>query len=185
VLDRLVGGWTIGGRETIASGDPILLNGGRNTVSNLTQSGVVFGGGFTPEQLQKALSKAAGGFSSTALIADIAKIATITQTSTSSTSVVNPALYAAASTPGQFAAFIYLRNNNLYTLDMSINKDVRITERMRLTLRLVALNFLNHPFFEIGNSNPTSTSFGQITAPTAGTRNQGNRTMQFRVSLDW
>ncbi|MBI1762562.1 MAG: carboxypeptidase regulatory-like domain-containing protein [Acidobacteria bacterium] len=184
-LDRAVGGWTIGGRETIASGDPVLLNGGRNTVNNLTQAGVVFGGGFTPEQLQKALSKVKGGFSSTALISDIASIATITQTATASTSVVNSSLYAPASTPGQYAGFVYLRNNNLYTFDMSINKEVRFTERWRLTLRLVALNFLNHPYFEIGNTSPTATTFGQITAPAAGTRNQGNRTMQFRASLDW
>ncbi|MGH9937161.1 MAG: hypothetical protein ACREAM_12990, partial [Blastocatellia bacterium] len=184
-LDRLVGGWTLGGRETIASGDPALLNGGRNTVSNLTQAGVVFGGGFTPEQLQKALSKVAGGFSSTALISNIASIATITQTGTVSTSQVKPELYAPASTPGQFGAFVFLRNNTLYTFDMSVNKDVRITERMRMTLRLVALNFLNRPFFEIGNTNPTSTSFGQIIAPPAGQRNQGNRTMQFRASFEW
>jgi hypothetical protein len=64
---------------------------------------------------------------------------------------------------------------------MSVNKDIRITERMRLTLRLVALNFLNHPFFQIntGNASPTSTSFGQITSA------NGTREMQFRVSLDW
>jgi hypothetical protein len=68
---------------------------------------------------------------------------------------------------------------------MSVNKEVRITEGLRMTFRLVALNFLNHPFFEIGNTSPTSTSFGQITAPLAGQRNQGNRTMQFRVSIDW
>ncbi len=179
VLDRVVGNWTIGGRETIASGHPLLLNGGRNTVSNLTQSGVVFGGGFTPEQLQKALSKVSGGFSSTALISNIASIATITQTATASTSQVNPSLYAPASTPGQFAAFVYLRNNNLYTMDMSVNKEVRLTERFRLTVRLVALNFLNHPFFDIGNASPTSTTFGQITSAS------GTRTMQFRVSLDW
>ncbi len=185
LLDRAVGGWTLGGRETIASGDPLLLNGGRNTVNNLTQSGVVFGNGFTPEQLQKALSKVSGGFSSTALISDVASIATITRTSTASTSQVNPDLYGPASTPGQYGAFVYLRNNNLYLFDMSLNKEVRFTERWRMTFRLVALNFLNHPFFEIGNSNPTSTSFGQITAPAAGVRNQGNRTMQFRVSLDW
>jgi hypothetical protein len=185
ILDRVVGGWTLGGRQTMASGDPVLLNGGRNTVSNLTQAGVVFGNDFTPEQLQKALSKVAGGFSSTALISNVASIATITQTATASTSQVKPELYAPASTPGQFAAFIYLRNNNLYTFDMSVNKDVRITEGWRLTLRLVALNVLNHPFFEIGSPIPTSTSFGQITAPPAGQRNQGNRTMQFRVSLDW
>ncbi len=58
-LDRLVGGWTLGGRETIATGHPFLLNGGRNTVNNLTQAGVVFGGDFTPEQLQKALGTVA------------------------------------------------------------------------------------------------------------------------------
>jgi hypothetical protein len=115
----------------------------------------------------------------------VANIATITKTATASTSQVNPALYAPASTPGQYGAFVYLRNNNLYLLDMSINKEVRFTERWRMTFRLVALNFLNHPFFEIGNTDPNSTSFGQITAPAAGVRNQGNRTVQFRVSLDW
>jgi len=179
VLDRIVGDWTIGGRETIASGNPLLLNGGRNTVNNLTQSGVVFGGGFTPEQLQKALSTVAGGFSSTALISDVASIATITQTATASTSQVNPSLYSPASTPGQYAAFVYLRQNNLYTLDMSINKDIRINERVRVTLRLVTLNFLNHPFFDIGNSSPTANTFGQITT------GSGTRTVQFRGSIDW
>jgi hypothetical protein len=88
-------------------------------------------------------------------------------------------LYAPASTPGQYGAFVYLRNNNLYLLDMSLNKEVRFTERWRMTFRLVALNFLNHPFFDIATSSPTSTSFGQITG------GSGTRTMQFRVSLDW
>jgi hypothetical protein len=46
-------------------------------------------------------------------------------------------------------------------------------------LRLVALNFLNHPFFDVGNSSPTSTTFGQITTAS------GTRTMQFRASIDW
>jgi hypothetical protein len=178
LLDRVVGGWTLGGRETFATGHPLLLNGGRNTVSNLTQSGVVFGGGFTPEQLQKALSQVKGGFSPTALISNVASIATITSGATP-TSQVNPTLYAPASTPGQFGAFTYIRNNNLYILDMSINKDIRITERWRMTLRMVALNFLNHPFFDIGNSSPTSTQFGQVTSAS------GTRTMQFRASIEW
>jgi hypothetical protein len=175
VLDRVGGGWTIGGRETIASGHPLLLNGGRNTVNNLTQAGVVFRNGFTPQELQKALSKVSGGYSNIALISNIASIANVTAT----TSQVKADLYAPASTPGQYAEFVYLRNNNLYTLDMSINKEVRFTERWRLTIRLVALNFLNHPFFDIGNSSPTSTSFGQVTSAS------GTRTMQFRASLDW
>jgi hypothetical protein len=179
LLDRLVGGWTLGGRETIASGHPLLLNGGRNTVSNLTQSGVVFGNDFTPEQLQKALSQVAGGFTATALISNVANISTITTSGTTKTSQVNAALYAPASTPGQFGAFIYLRNNNLYILDMSVNKEVRLTERLRMTFRVVALNFLNHPFFDIGTSSPTSTAFGQITGAS------GTRTIQFRGSIEW
>ncbi len=179
LLDRLVGGWTLGGRETIATGNPVLLSGGRNTVNNLSQAGVVFGGGLTPDQLQKALSKVSGYFAGNkVLISDIAGIATITPT----TSAVNPALYAPASTPGQYAAFVYLRNNTSFQLDMSLNKEIRINERMRVTLRAVALNFLNHPFFDLppaANLNPTSTSFGQITSAS------GTRTVQLRASFDW
>ena len=62
---------------------------------------------------------------------------------------------------------------------MSLNKDIRINERMRVTLRAVALNFLNHPFFALANTNPTSTSFGQITSAS------GNRTVQLRASFEW
>ena len=64
---------------------------------------------------------------------------------------------------------------------MSINKELRLTERFRMNFRLVALSFLNHPFFEIntGNSSPTSTAFGQITAA------NGARTVQFRGSIEW
>jgi hypothetical protein len=177
LLDRLVGGWTLGGRETIASGNPFLLNGGRNTVNNLTQSGVVFPGGFTAQQLQQALGTVGGDFSNTALIANVANIATLN--AAARTSQVNQSLYAPASTPGQFSGFVYLRNNNLYILDMSVNKEIRIRENLHMTLRLVALNFLNHPFFDIGNSSPTSTTFGQITT------GSGTRTMQFRVGIDW
>lgn len=50
-----------------------------------------------------------------------------------------------------------------------------------MTLRMVALNFLNHPFFEINtnNASPTSTTFGQITTA------NGARRIQFRASIDW
>ena len=92
-------------------------------------------------------------------------------------------LYAPASTPGQFAGFVYLRHKPLYIFDMSVNKEIRITEGVRFTMRMVALNFLNHPFFDIGNSSPTSTTFGQITDTTQ--INTGVRRIQFRASIDW
>ncbi len=176
VLDRVVGGWTLGGRETIASGSPFVLSGGRNTVNNVSQGGVVFGGGLTPQELQKRLSTVSGYFAANrVLISDIASIATVTST----TSIVNPSLYAPASTPGQYSSFVYLRNNTQFQFDMSLNKDIRINERMRVTLRAVALNFLNRPFFALANTSPTANNFGQITSAT------GNRTVQLRASLEW
>jgi hypothetical protein len=181
VLDRVVGGWTLGGRETIGSGHPLLLNGGRNTIHNLSQSGVNLLGGLTQQELQRALSTIAGGFSSTALIADIAGIATINNATR--TSQANPAFFAPATTPGQFAGFVYLRHKPLFIFDMSVNKEIRITEGVRFTMRMVALNFLNHPFFDIGNSSPTSTTFGQITDTTQ--IQTGVRRIQFRASIDW
>lgn len=147
-------------------------NGGRNNVNQLTQGGVVFGAGFTPEQLQRAVSTVAGPLSRTALISNVASL-------TTSTGAVNPSLYAPNPTPGQYGSFVYLRNNTSDQFDMSLNKEVRITERWRLTLRAVALNFLNRPFFAIGNVSPTATTFGQITTAA------GTRTVQLRGSIEW
>ncbi len=179
VLDRIVGGWTIGGRESIRTGNPVLLSSGRNTVNNLSTtvgSGVVLGGGLTASQLQHDLSTITGYYAGAkGYITDVASIATVT----ASTSTPNAAFYAPASTPGQYGQFIYLRNNTFFQFDMSINKIIRIKERWRFNFQAEALNFLNHPFFPLGVTSPTATNFGQITSAT------GTRTVQLRGSLEW
>jgi hypothetical protein len=175
VLDRVVGGWTIAGRETIATGNPSLLSGGRGTFNNFTQPGVVLNG-VTSDQLQHALSTVTGYFAGAkSLITDISSIATVTAAASSA----NQAIYGPASTPGQFGQFVYLRNNTQFQFDMSLNKDIRIHERWKMSLKAEALNFLNHPFFPLGTNSPTSTSFGQITTAT------GNRTVLLRGSVEW
>jgi hypothetical protein len=180
ILDRIVGGWTIGGRETFESGNPVLLNGGRNTVNNLTQAGVVLGNGLTPSQLQHALSTIKGYYPGTnTLITDVASIATVTANS----SAPNPAYYAPAGTAGQYAQFIYLRNNRYFQWDMSVTKEIPIKERFKFSFTAVALNVFNHPFFPLANTSPTSSSFGQIAPPAANL--SGVRTMQLRGSIEW
>jgi hypothetical protein len=180
VLERIAGGWTIGGRETIESGNPLLLNGGRNTVNNLSQSGVVLGNGLTAGQLQHALSTISGYYAGgQTLITDIASIANVT----ASTSAPNPASYAPAGIAGQYGQLVYLRNTSYFQFDMSVNKTIPIKERWRLNFTAVALNFLNHPFFQLGNTSPTSSSFGQLSAPAANL--SGVRTMQLRGSIEW
>jgi hypothetical protein len=176
VLDRVVGGWTIGGRESIRTGNPVLLSGGRNTVNNLSQSGVVLGSGLTVSQLQHDLTAITGYYAAAkGYITDMASIASVTASTTSA----NPAFYAPASAPGQYAQFVYLRNNTAFQYDMSLNKMVHIRERWKFNFQAEALNFLNHPFFPLANTSPTATNFGQITSAV------GTRTMQLRGSLEW
>src|SRR5581483_2767460 len=174
-LERVVGGWTIGGRQTVASGSPNFLSGGRNTVNNLSSSGVTLNN-LSLDQLQHALSTVSGYFAGArSLITDISSIATVT----SSASSANPAYYAPAGRAGQWGALVYLRNNATFQLDMSLNKEIRIKERWRMNFNVEALNFLNHPFFPLGNTSPTATNFGQITT-SSGTRN-----VQLRASVEW
>ncbi len=176
LLDRVVGGWTLGGRESIRTGSPVLLSGGRNTVNNLSQGGVVLGSGLTLDTLQKDLSTISGYYSAASgYITNVSGIANVTAT----TSTPNASYYAPASTPGQYGQFLYLRNNTMFQLDMSLNKIIRIKERWSFNFQAEALNFLNHPFFPLGVTTPTATNFGQITSAT------GTRTVQLRGSLQW
>jgi hypothetical protein len=65
-------------------------------------------------------------------------------------------------------------------LNMSLNKVVRIRERLNFGFRMEALNFLNHPFFtSLGTLTTTSTSFGQISSTS------GARSVLLRAYLSW
>jgi len=174
ILDRILGGWTLGGVEQISTGAPSILNSARNTFNNLVQSGVVFGSGLTPGQLQHDL----------AVIPDknhvvsgnmISNVASIAQ----SNGIANPTYYAPASAPGAFSQFVYLYANTGFTLNMSLNKAVRIREHLNVGFRVEAINFLNHPFFPLGNTTVTANNFGQITTAS------GTRSVLLRAFLNW
>ncbi len=174
ILDRILGGWTLGGVEQIATGAPSILNSGRDTFNNLVQSGVLFGGGLTPSQLQHDLATIPdpNRVVSGNLISNVASIA-------QPNGIANPTYYAPASTPGVFSQFVYLYSNTTFTLNMSLNKAVRIKEKLNAGFRVEAINFLNHPFFALGSTSVTANSFGQVTSAS------GNRTVYLRAFLSW
>jgi hypothetical protein len=62
---------------------------------------------------------------------------------------------------------------------MSLNKDFKITERPKMGINFQVYNALNHPFFPLGNANPTATTFGDVTSAT------GTRTGQLRAYVCW
>jgi hypothetical protein len=67
----------------------------------------------------------------------------------------------------------------LFSMDASLYKETKLTERLGLELRMEALSVFNHPIFAVfsPNMNINSSRFGQITS--AG----GARTMQFSARL--
>ena len=174
ILDRVIGGWVLGGVEQIATGSPSILNSGRDTFNNLVQSGVALGSGLTLNQLQSDLStipninKVVGGN----LISNVASIS-------QSNGIANPSYYAPASTPGAFSQLLYIRGTTSFQLNMSLNKEIQIKERFRVGFRVDAFNFLNHPFFPLGSTTVTANSFGQVTSAT------GNRTVILRAFVNW
>jgi hypothetical protein len=175
VIDRAIGGWTLGGVEQIATGSPSIISSGRDTVNQLAQSGVVFGNGLTLNQLQKDLSTIPNmnQVVSGNLISNVSSIV-------QSNGIANPADYAPASTPGVFSDLVYLYGKTTFTLNMSLNKQVRIKERWNVGFRMEALNFLNHPFFSsLGSSSVTANSFGQVSSAS------GNRSVLFRAYVSW
>jgi hypothetical protein len=181
ILNRIVGGWTLGGIESIASGAPTILNSGRNTVNNLTQSGVVLGSSLTPSQLRNDL----GSIPDTNRVVAgnlVGNVASITQ----SNGAPNPADYGPAATPGAFGQFLYLYQRTSFNLDMSLYKTVPITERLKMSFELDALNFLNHPFFTLGNTSPTATNFGQVSSTYNGNAGSNyGRSVLLRAYLNW
>jgi hypothetical protein len=174
VLDRIVGGWTIGGIERISTGTPSQLTGGRQTFNQFADGGVVFGNGLTPESLRERLDTIVSDYSP-ACQCFRTNVADIVQTNGSP----NPAYYGPGQTAGLIGPTVFIYGQNQFQLDMSLTKEAAVTERLRFKFQSVVFNFLNHPFLGRGNSGATSTSFGYVTSA------DGRRTMQLRAYLTW
>jgi len=68
------------------------------------------------------------------------------------------------------------------SLNMSVLKTVRLSERQTAELRMDAFNMPNHPSFIPGDQNINQTTFGVVgsTFPVSGT-SSGSRVVQFAL----
>lgn len=74
--------------------------------------------------------------------------------------------------------FSGVRGDGLNNWDISLVKNIGITERARLQFRAEFNNALNHAQFSNPNTTPTSSSFGRVTSTT-----QWPRTIQFALKM--
>ncbi len=174
VLSRVLGGWTIGSIATIVSGAETYLSGGYRTLNNIGDGGVNLQGlplsQFRDMVLEAPRNNQAGTFSLTRV--DPALL--------NSDGTANQKYFAPWTTAGSIGQRIYMTGAWFWSLNASVNKDIRLSERFRFTLQAEFLNVLNHPEFDLPTLNPTSTTFGQVTSSMVAPRN-----IQLRAYLRW
>ena len=175
VVDKIVGGWTIGTVTAFQTGSPVVLNGGYLTM-NEKDPGVVFQNGLTVDQVQSSIGVHKTG-SPWAYFIDPKYISGSGQADYTKIAPQNVA--------GQYGYHPYLYGPNWYNIDMSVMKTIPIRESLRFTFQGAFLNALNHPTFGPVTSgasvaNIQNQTFGQTTGGPSGPR-----VVEFRANLEF
>jgi Carboxypeptidase regulatory-like domain len=175
VVDRLVGGWTIGTILTIDSGFPFQLYGGYLTYNDYGDGGMTLNG--TPvSALQNAIGVYPAGKPAPYKYTITPSLATQTATSTCSSRVVG---ICQNITAGTFGDHPWLAGPRIWNDDMSLSKTVPITERIQFRLQAEFLNVFNHPNWADPNANISSSAFGE-----SGLSNiNGPRVIELRANI--
>jgi hypothetical protein len=146
-LDRIVGGWTIGTIFTLQSGNPFQLQAafpnGDGTFNDYADGGVILHG-VTTSQLQDSVGVyPVPGQPNVSFI----------NPKYLSGGGANPAFITPNTTPGTLSRPVYLYGPRFVNDDLSLTKRISITERIRFSLQMEALNAFNHPQFQPGSGH--------------------------------
>ncbi len=150
IVDRVVGGWTVGSIFAFQTGNPFLLQGGYNTFNDYGDSGVVLNG-VTRSQLQSSVGvyriagQAAVDFINPKYLAN-----------SGTGGGANLSYITPNTTPGTFGQLVWLHGPHYINDDLSISKHIPITERVRFSLQVEMLNAFNHPTFQPGSGSGCS-----------------------------
>lgn len=164
LVDRLVGGWTLGTVLTIDSGFPFQIYGGYLTYNDYGDGGLVLNGVST-SQLQKNIGVYSGVPSGLGINPGPFKytinpaVFTATQSSSTCSSVLQGVCQ--NTTAGTFGLHPWLTGPSIWNDDLALSKAVPITERIQFSLQAEFLNVFNHPNWANPNGNITSVTFGQ------------------------
>jgi len=196
VLDKVVGGWTIGTIYTFQTGYPFLLGSQNLTFNDFADSGVVLNG-VTPSQLQSSVG--------TYRIPGTTQVALVNPKYLASPTGggANPQMILPNTTPGTIGQRIWLYGPHMTFDDLAITKNFPITERVRFNLQAEMLNAFNHPVFSPGaangctyfcfqnqfSPNVLSGNFGIVSGAynpnPANTTNGGARIIELRANVEF
>ena len=175
MLDRIVGGWTVGTILSLHTGSPFRLSGGYQTF-NSTYLGSAGGGvvlnGVTPSQLQDAV----GVYEQGSAIVPIINPQLLRSPKGGAVATM---LYPNASA-GTITAPVWLHGPLFWNDDMAVTKLVPIRENLRFSLQGEFLNAFNHPNFGTPSGSVQSSAFGTVTGPISGAR-----AIELRANLEF
>jgi hypothetical protein len=211
VLDKIVGGWTLGSIFNFQTGTPFLLGGGSGNGDPYTAStfnndpnadGLGDGGivlhGVSASQLQSSIGvyhipgQAAVDFINPKYLA-----------SNGTGGGANPTYITPNETPGTIGQRVWLYGPHFWNDDLSITKRFPIRESIRFSFQAEMLNVFNHPNFQPGPGNSCNYyctaagySFPFIQGPGFGiggispnyntqSPNQGARVIELRANLEF
>ncbi len=147
ILDRVVGGWTLGSIFTYQTGNPFLLQGGNLTFNDYGDGGVRLNG-VTASQLQSSVG--------VYRIPGTASVSFLNPKYLTPNVGANPAYITPNTTPGTLGQLVYLHGPRYVNDDLSITKHVPITEGISFSLQTSMLNAFNHPSFQWGSGHDCS-----------------------------
>jgi hypothetical protein len=164
LLNRAVGGWTIGSIITFTSGAPFQLPGGNNTFNNLFDGGIQLNG-VTASQIQHSIGLYPGPNAFTKYWIN-PKYLNISGTGSVPTSAIQP-----NAVPGTIGYQPWFYGMNHWAENFSISKSIPIRENVAFSVQGEFLNAFNHPEWDVGgNTAVQSSTFGQTTAAPYGAR---------------
>lgn len=149
LVDKFVGGWTIGTIFTYETGFPFALGGGWGTFNDYADGGVTFSG-VSLSQIQKNM----GTYHTTNgpwVYAFNPKMLGVTSTATCSSGLLGVCQNL---NPGTLSGDPYLYGPHLWNADLSLTKQIPIRENINFIFQGEFLNAFNHP--EWANPNGAS-----------------------------
>ena len=185
IVDRIVGGWTIGAITVWSTSPPFFIAAGRSTFNCTAPQ--VNGVCPTPNNGAQLVGISFEDFKdNVGLFFDKGgvffinpKLLDITYNSAGkvATSKLKPGLMTAPA-PGTFGNFPVnsLNGPNYFNVDISVTKRIPISERVKFEVKVTAINILNHANFifpgnNVSSQNFDSTTFGLITTQRGTARN--------------
>lgn len=171
IVDRVIGGWTVGAITVFSTSPPFFISAGRATFNSATANNGAQLVGITFEEFKQNLGLF---FDKGGVLFVNPKLLDITYNSAGkiATSRLKPGLMAAPA-PGTIGNFPVnsLSGPSYFNFDLSVTKRIPITETVKFEFKVTAINILNHPNFTFGSQNFDSTSFGLVTAQRGTARN--------------